>query len=832
VCSSDLNPTAIPITTGPGNIYLAGNVPNGGPTLDFLYNGNLSAQQPNTYLRDAITNAFVWANQMHDWLYLYGFTEAAGNFQENNYNNGGTGGDFVMVECQDGGDTNNANFLTPPEGQNPRMQLYIWEDGPLSTNPPRDACFDNQLIAHEYAHGLSMRLVQGPFTTSCLTNSEQGGEGWSDFYGMMFTMSDQNGNNTIDEQVVGEGIRGLGNYLLDEPASNSGIRPAPYSTDFTVNDYTYGDVPGMAVPHGVGFVWGTMLWEMTWELINLYGYESDLLNTGSTAGNIRALKIVTESLKMIPCQPSFIDMRNAILAANMSIYGGQAQEEIWAAFARRGLGASASAGGNEAFDKPSLYVEKNVNKSEAIPGEDITYTVLVRNSSFSSVSNTVATDVLSGLFDPSSITVSAPGYVQNGEVIFPIYNSLAPGDAKSFIITATVRNDAPTTDILYENGANSLFPPDFITAGAIPVTDNPYEGSHSWFMAEVGLPTEISLLLNVNLSPQANSHLSFWHLFDTESSFDGAVVEIQDGLNWVDLGDRIIRNGYNSTISSQNIIGIPTSAIDGRRAFSGNSNGYINTVIDLSDFSGAQTIRFRLVTDESNPGNGWFLDFFQIYDLVHIVNTTCATADGGLSACGNVGSFGTMVKSGAPLPVDLLSFRGAMMPNGDIKLFWATENEINNRGFEIYRHSGSNTENKNIGWVPAKTGQSGGNYVFLDQHTHTGKRYYYQLKQLDYDGKVTFSPVISLFIEDKEKQYFVYPNPTSTKHVYLSSSSPQRESVTVGLTSISGKLMFPPQVVDVDTSPTLLKLPELPTGVYVLRINDGRQPYVQQLVIQ
>lgn len=61
---------------------------------------------------------------MHDVWYHYGFDDASGNFQFNNYGRGGSGSDEVMAEAQDGSGTNNANFATPPDGQNPRMQMY------------------------------------------------------------------------------------------------------------------------------------------------------------------------------------------------------------------------------------------------------------------------------------------------------------------------------------------------------------------------------------------------------------------------------------------------------------------------------------------------------------------------------------------------------------------------------------------------------------------------------------------------------------------------------------------------------------------------------------
>ena len=77
----------------------------------------------------AITNLFYMNNMMHDIWYHYGFDEAAGNFQNNNYGRGGTAGDYVLAEAMDGGGTSNANFATPPDGSNPRMQMYLWGSG-------------------------------------------------------------------------------------------------------------------------------------------------------------------------------------------------------------------------------------------------------------------------------------------------------------------------------------------------------------------------------------------------------------------------------------------------------------------------------------------------------------------------------------------------------------------------------------------------------------------------------------------------------------------------------------------------------------------------------
>ncbi|MEZ4740316.1 MAG: M36 family metallopeptidase [Flavobacteriales bacterium] len=317
---------------------------NGGTLLSFDAPLDLG-REPHAYLDAAIIQLFYANNMCHDVAHSYGFHAAAGNFQENNYGHGGVAGDAVQAQAQDGTGTNNANFFTPQDGRPGRMQMYRW----AYTTPMRDSDLDNLVIAHEYAHGISNRLVGGPMNVDCLWNAEQMGEGWSDYFGLMLTMKpgDQ-----------GTGSAGVGNYLRGQPATGQGIRPAPYSTDLGVNAYTYANTnAGVSQPHGIGFVWCTMLWEMTWDLIAQYGFDPDLYN--GAAGNNRALRLVVEAMKLTPCEPGFVDARNAILEADRILYGGADQALIWAAFARRGLGFSADQGDPddrtdqvEAFDLP------------------------------------------------------------------------------------------------------------------------------------------------------------------------------------------------------------------------------------------------------------------------------------------------------------------------------------------------------------------------------------------------------------------------------------------------------------------------------------------------
>src|SRR4028119_320792 len=96
------------------NAVDTGSDPDGGANLQFDYAFD-PTKAPEFYRPSAVVNLFYWNNIVHDVFYQYGFNEAAGNFQTNNYGKGGAGNDYVQAEAQDGNGTNNANFGTPPD---------------------------------------------------------------------------------------------------------------------------------------------------------------------------------------------------------------------------------------------------------------------------------------------------------------------------------------------------------------------------------------------------------------------------------------------------------------------------------------------------------------------------------------------------------------------------------------------------------------------------------------------------------------------------------------------------------------------------------------------
>ncbi len=351
--------------------------PAGNPWHMFDFSLDLNGN-PDNHSDAAVVQLFYWNNWMHDVLYGLGFHEAAGNFQTDNFGRGGWAGDAVQADAQDGAGLNdgrhhnNANMSTPPDGFAPRMQMYLFD----GTQPARDGSLDAEIIVHEYAHGLTSRLIGGGAGIEALQTAGMA-EGWSDFYALAML---------TDPATDVDATYPMGSYLAYHAFSTGfeenyyyGIRHYPYCTDTNKNPLTFMDIDPMqasahaGVPrsslfgpfnpasadevHAQGEVWCAMLWEVRANLIKKYG---------GASGNALALQLITDGLKLSPPTPNLIQGRDAILLADRIYSGGDNAAEIWGAFAKRGLGFSAKAsesyttlGGQESYDLvPVLATEQ------------------------------------------------------------------------------------------------------------------------------------------------------------------------------------------------------------------------------------------------------------------------------------------------------------------------------------------------------------------------------------------------------------------------------------------------------------------------------------------
>lgn len=352
---------------------------------------------------------------------------AVGAIIINNQNNGvismgGSGNDddiFIpsIMISKDNGDLIKAALLT----QTVSGSIQTGGSGDVF-----DSSFDNGVIAHEYGHGISNRLTGGPDNVFCLFNEEQAGEGWSDFMALVTTTTEANTPNQA---------RGIGNFVSGFPTTGSGIRPFPYSRNLSVNPVTYSYVQQLSIPHGVGSVWCSMIWDVYWDMVDQYGFNPDFTN--STAGNNRAVKLVFDGMRFQTCQPGFVDSRDAIFEADLLNNNGENYCLLWKAFARRGLGVSADQGSSEfvgdetqAFDIPPSCItaidevnQNNLHKQIVAvfpnPTQNLTQIVLNQNAT---VSQLFLTDVAGKIFSPSLIN-----YQKSDQIITVDLSSLSQG---------------------------------------------------------------------------------------------------------------------------------------------------------------------------------------------------------------------------------------------------------------------------------------------------------------------------------------------------------------------------------------------------------------------
>jgi extracellular elastinolytic metalloproteinase len=270
----------------------------------------------------ARVNAFYVGNNIHDLTYRYGFTEAAYNFQFDNGDKGGKASDGVLLSVQDSSGTNNANFATPPDGQSGQCRMYVW----TITNPRRDGALENDIIAHEFTHGVTNRMTGGG-TGRCLSTTEAGGmgEGWSD------TMAFFTEQKSTDIKPFT-----LGTYVYLQ-----GIRSVPYSTDKTIDPLMYSSITKSNEVHNIGEIWATVMIELYSALVGKSGFEKDYFNVDSTAGNVVFMHLFIDALAIQPCNPTFLTARDAIIQADVNRYQGANKCVLWKAFANRGLGVNA-----------------------------------------------------------------------------------------------------------------------------------------------------------------------------------------------------------------------------------------------------------------------------------------------------------------------------------------------------------------------------------------------------------------------------------------------------------------------------------------------------------
>lgn len=291
------------------NVYA--HLDDDGPTVAGTVRGGEVVFDPVNEQGNAqrILNLFFYVNKMHDYFYLLGFRERDGNFQLANLGRGGTPSDPVDARVYAGFVNGTASMFTPVDGSSPIVRMG------LVGSTGRHTALDASVVYHEYAHGVTNRLVGGPLNVRALdaVQSQAMGEGWSDFFACAVN----------DSTVVGAWVTGR----------PGGIRGAPYDSAYPAHFGQLGQGRFTGI-HAAGEIWCAALMELRRQV-------------GSTLG----VRLVMDGLRLVPANPSFLQGRDAILRAaeHMRAAGALSaaryetvREAIWASFARYGMGPAAS----------------------------------------------------------------------------------------------------------------------------------------------------------------------------------------------------------------------------------------------------------------------------------------------------------------------------------------------------------------------------------------------------------------------------------------------------------------------------------------------------------
>ncbi len=431
---------------------------------------------PSAFQQGSVTNAFYATNRWHDEMYRLGFTEQARNFQTDNFGRGGTGNDSISVEVQDSSSTNGANFATTADGGRGRLQLFIWN----GATPDRDGALDNQVVVHELTHGVSNRLHGNSAGLS--NNMSRGmGEGWSDFYAMALLSEPTDaalGTYTLGGYITYQlvptfeanyyyGIRRFPTAIMTSVGPNGkphnpltfkhlngncdttlGTTTTAVNSAFPRNPVisTTSAVQACDQVHNAGEIWNVALWEVRNQLIEKHG---------AAEGNRRALQYVTDGMKLAPIGPTFLQERDAIIAA-ASATDPTDVLPIRRGFAIRGMGFYASiqtvgSGSNNAAVTESFDITGNVfiasgfsvsdapgnNNGYPEPGEPVLLTVPLANDSGATITN-VTVQAETGL--PVSY-----GDILNGQTVSRNINYTIPSSAPcggEFVITFNINSSA------------------------------------------------------------------------------------------------------------------------------------------------------------------------------------------------------------------------------------------------------------------------------------------------------------------------------------------------------------------------------------------------------
>jgi hypothetical protein len=346
-----------------------------------------------------------------------------------------------------------------------------------------------------------------------------------------------------------------------------------------------------------------------------------------------------------------------------------------------------------------------------------------------------------------------------------------------------------------------------------------YSAPYSFYCQELATASLQTLTTTSSYNLTRVSTLSFYHFYSTESGYDGGVVEIStdNGANWTDLGAYMKTNGYNTSIASD-----AGTALINRAAFSGTSNGFVQTIIDLSSFAGSTAkFRFRFASDNGGNVNGWYVDNISlksesgIYNKARLYdgsNNNLAVADT-TSIIANV------------VPVQWASFTAEKQGTASL-LKWVTVQEQNSLRFVVERSTDGNNFLE-IGTINASGNSSVAKaYTLTDALPMAGINYY-RIKQVDVDGRIIYSDTRSVIFNPFKGNITVTPNPAKDKIAITVPGNSKVLQVTI-VNAVGQKV----QSASINGQYNQLQLNNLAPGLYYIKISGEEGEQTKKLLVQ
>lgn len=195
-----------------------------------------------------------------------------------------------------------------------------------------------------------------------------------------------------------------------------------------------------------------------------------------------------------------------------------------------------------------------------------------------------------------------------------------------------------------------------------------------------------------------------------------------------------------------------------------------------------------------------------------------------------------MSSSGGALPVQLVYVKATPTQNNTINVSWQTALEINNSGFEVKR-STDGINFTTVGWVAGHNNSTvTNNYNYEDNTVTAGVVYYYQLNQVDNDGKATASNIVSADLDGNADVAAVsvsepMPNP-ARDYTHFNITSSVNTDISVKVYDMTGRLVTANNnTVSAGNSNITLSVEELTTGQYTAVIEANGKNYAKKLVV-